>query len=88
MRIKIYRFESSGFEPVEVLNYCCDKMAEAVSNGMIELEFEFDDLDRKMRTGCFIRGPDYEGHSHAFIRYCPFCGERIEIEKAGEENKS
>lgn len=79
-----------GIYDCKILESCCEAINEAIRIGVIKVEHEFDSIKESMEVGCFVRTSSYGvGYDCAFLTYCPFCGEKIEIikEELNERSK-
>lgn len=73
-------------ELVSIKDYCCKEMEEAVENVVIYFgEFEFTHTKNKdlniMTCDCKPGDDDPIKYLEMSIKYCPFCGKKIEFEE-------
>jgi len=70
--------EFSVYEYVllEMTEPCCDEMRQAIENGAIH----FGEIDRILNRDCNIN-LHHHSHDEYAIRFCPFCGEKVEIQE-------
>lgn len=92
--IKKWIFDDTCSYKVKSIKKCCDKI---LNNNLIDLVYDYDNeddtdysvklIDRRYEYDVYDKGY-YDITNYENIDYCPFCGEKIEIEIGSVINKN